>query len=514
MQLNEPTAHEIRTLLNVSIHFANNYAQIAGSAVFGGSINNCTIELQYKIHTSVESIGYYWQHGVGSFKWHIPNLELEPNSVSSDPFQVCLCKNGVLNCSTSESDRQMQVYPGQLLKLPVVATGQRDGITPAVVRAFFDDRLYKNVSIAPFQDTQNVLNTCTELYYQVHSSATNNSGTLVLYADGPCSTDGKVLNIYLEFLDCPPGFALNPSELICECEPRLQKYTTRCNITESTVERSGEFWLGYDNNLQGLILHPHCPFDYCVLANINVTLNATDKQCENNRSGLLCGGCRSGFSLALGSSNCLQCSNVYILLLIPFALAGIALVLLLFIFKLTVAAGTINGLIFYADIVAVNHSIFIPPNETNILTVFIAWLNLDLGIETCFFDGMDAHIKTWLQFVFPLYVWSLVFLIIIGSEYSSKITKLFGSNPVAVLATLFLLSYAKLLRIIIAALYPTYLQYPNEVQIAVWQYDGNVLYIHGKHVALFVVALLTFLVLFLSYTFLLTMGQWLQAKSN
>jgi len=42
------------------------------------------------------------------------------------------------------------------------------------------------------------------------------------------------------------------------------------------------------------------------------------------------------------------------------------------------------------DIIAVNSAIFFPPKETSILTVFIAWLNLDLGIETCFFDGMDA----------------------------------------------------------------------------------------------------------------------------
>jgi len=70
-----------------------------------------------------------------------------------------------------------------------------------------------------------------------------------------------------------------------------------------------------------------------------------------------------GFSLALGSSKCLQRSNIYILLFIPFALAGIAFVLLLLIFKLTVAAGTINGLI-YANVVAVNCLIFFPPNET------------------------------------------------------------------------------------------------------------------------------------------------------
>ena len=510
LESNESTSKAIREFLNISIHFRNNHAQKAGSAVYGGSIDSCAIDLGYTIHIpyNIPSVQGFWE-----FDWHVQNMELEPNSISSDPFQVCLCRNRVLNCSTSESDRQMQVYPGQLLKLSVVATGQRDGIVPAVVRAFFKDT-HQNVSFAPFQDTQNVLNNCTELYYQVYSSATNNSGTLVLYADGPCSTNGKLLNIFLEFLDCPHGFSLNPSVGACECEPRLQKYTTRCNITERTLERSGDFWVGYDNHTRGLILHPHCPFDYCISGHINVSLNDTDKQCDNNRSGLLCGDCKSSFSLALGSSKCLQCSNINIFLFIPFSLAGIALVLLLLIFKLTVAAGTINGLIFYANIVAANHSVFFPHNETNILTVFIAWLNLDLGIETCFFDGMDAYVKTWLQFIFPLYVWSIVGLIIIASEYSSRVTRVFGSNPVAVLATLFLLSYAKLLRTIIAALYFTFLDYPDEVRVAVWKYDGNILYIHGKHVPLFLVALLAFLVLFLPYTILLTVGQCLQAKSN
>ena len=97
----------------------------------------------------------------------------------------------------------------------------------------------------------------------------------------------------------------------------------------------------------------------------------------------------------------------------------------------------------------------------------------------------------------------IVGLIIIISKYSSKITRIFGSKPVAVLATLFLLSYAKLLGTIIAVLYFTFLDYPDEVRVAVWQYNGNILYIHGKHIALFLVALLTFLILF----FILTVRQ-------
>ena len=132
---------------------------------------------------------------------------------------------------------------------------------------------------------------CTELYYQVHSSTVNNSDTLVLYADGPCSTAGKLLNISLHFLPCPPGFSLNSNDSTCGCEPRLQKYTTRCNITERTLIHEGTFWVGYDNYTDKIILHPHCPFDYCKPAkdHIHFPLNNTDLQCENNRSGILCG---------------------------------------------------------------------------------------------------------------------------------------------------------------------------------------------------------------------------------
>ena len=99
--------------------------------------------------------------------------------------------------------------------------------------------------------------------------------------------------------------------------------------------------------------------------------------------------------------------------------------------------------------------------------MFISWVNLDLGIEVCFFYGMDEYSKTWLQFIFPLYVLILVVLIIIASEYSSRIPRLFGSNPVAVLATLFLLSYGKLLHTVITTMFFTSLDYSDEVNVAV-----------------------------------------------
>ena len=96
---------------------------------------------------------------------------------------------------------------------------------------------------------------------------------------------------------------------------------------------------------------------------------------------------------------------------------------------------------------------------------------------------------------------------------SRKFANLLGNNPVSVLATLILLSYTKILRTMIAGLQITYLEYPTYNRM-VWLYDANIDYLSGKHIPLFLVAMLVFFVLFLPYTLFLLFGQWLQAISH
>ncbi len=175
-----------------------------------------------------------------------------------------------------------------------------------------------------------------------------------------------------------------------------------------------------NKTFEGLILHSGCPFDYCVESPVSIKLADPNVQCNHNHSGALCGFCNDNYSIAFGSLHCLPCSNDYLALILPFALAGIVLVTILLLLQLTVAIGTMNGLIFYANVIQVNRSIFFPPGETNILTVFIAWLNLDLGIETCFYDGMNMYVFTWLQFLLPFYIWFLIGLIIAVSHFSDR----------------------------------------------------------------------------------------------
>ena len=194
-------------------------------------------------------------------------------------------------------------------------------------------------------------------------------------------------------------------------------------------------------------------------------------------------------------------------LIVPFAAAGVTLVVFLSALRLTVADGRINSVILYANIVQANKRLFFPTHQTNILTVFVAWLNLDLGFETCFYDGMTAFTQTWLQFIFPVYVWFLISLIILASRYSITISKLIGHNPIAVLATLLLMSYTKILKTIIEVYSSTVLNYPTNKTMPVWLKDSNVPYLHSSHLVLTVVTTFVLIFFFLPYTLLLLLGQ-------
>ena len=479
------------------IHFDTNTADVEGGDLYGGTIDNC------KLPSITICPNFCDFQSSGDVFNTMTTGDLD---ISSEPVKVCNCEQQTPDCSQPSS---IELYPGERFNVFVTVIGQRNATVPTVIQT----QLSENIKIHELQNTQRTLGSqlCSELSFMVFS-AESESGNLTLSIDSPC--DQNALTIQINMQTCPHGFQLSASTNTCICDERLTekllKSTERCDIETGIVRPNGAtFWVGYDTDSDSLILHPQCPFDYCTEVEQIVQVDDSDTQCNYNRTGTLCGGCSGTTSLVLGSSRCMQCSNSYLTLIIPFALAGIALVVFLFIMKLTVAVGTINGLIFYANLVQVNSLIFYRSINTNILTGFISWLNLDVGIETCFYNGMDIYAKTWLQFVFPVYVWLLVGVIILISHFSQKITAILGSNPIAVLATLFLLSYTKILRTIIAAFSFRYLRYPDGYA-SVWAYDGNIEYISGKHTPLFIIALLSLIFLFLPFTLLLFLGQWLQ----
>ena len=354
--------------------------------------------------------------------------------------------------------------------------------------------------------------------------------TINLFADGPCGSAAlstSHITIHFKECTCPVGFEplsnnKSSTRCVCVCDSNLSPYITDCNHATTSVFRLGtNSWITYHTNNSdspGYVIYPYCPFDYCKPTTDNVSINfnlpnGADKQCAYDRTEVLCGSCRDKLSLSLASSRCLPCHShwpaVCVVILLAAILAGIVLVSALLALNMTVSVGLINGFIFYANIVSAGSAVFFPSSESSFPSVFVAWLNLEIGYEVCFIDGLDAYIKTWLQLAFPMYIISLVVMVIVISEYSPKFASLIGRNdPVSTLATLILLSYAKLLSVTITALSFATLFYPDGKHEIVWLPDGNLKYFQGKHVPLVLIALLIVLI-GLPYTILLFLWQWI-----
>ena len=85
--------------------------------------------------------------------------------------------------------------------------------------------------------------------------------------------------------------------------------------------------------------------------------------------------------------------NAWSVLIFIFLVAGIILVIFLYLLNFTITKGANNGIIFNANIVSINNSVFlVNANIFKPLRVFISFVNLDLGIETCFTtNGQLCH---------------------------------------------------------------------------------------------------------------------------
>ena len=467
----------------------NDSAEREGNFMFGGLMDRC----KFKDRDMQSS----WNPGeVISIIYPDSLLTRE---ISSRPYSLCLCPSPCIPQDVME----VKVYKGQTFIVSLLAL-THSGATATTVTAITSS----TARLETYQTSQPLPDYCAPLSYTVYSNQSHEQ--VVLYPDGPCRDTGLArVMIDVTLLPCPDGFT--QSGEICTCEDRLHDYPVNCTIADTpylTKTPGLDFWMGasyVNTTYQGLLLGRSCPAEYCKKGAVNVTIDNPDMQCDLNHTGLLCGACATNHSLMLGSSQCQVCPNTYLALLLPFAAAGAALVVFLTSLRLTVATGTLNSIILYANILQVKRSLFFSQNTRNLLTVFLAWMNLDLGFQTCFYNGLDAYVLTWLQFAFPLYVWLLIGLIIFISRYSITVSKFIGSNPVAVLATLLLMSYTKMLKIITEVYSHDNLDYPDNTTV-MWLKDANVPYLKSRHLFLTVVTSLVLVFLFFPYTLLLLFG--------
>ena len=441
--------------------------------------------------------------------------------ISSVPSHVCICSDDkTFHCN--KFAETFSIFPGGTIEIRLITVGQRNGTSPGIINArlksyeLIDHNLLSNLEegtarLGPGQESQMSQGVCSELRYTIFS--TRKALALELSSENP-TLEEFTASVVIELSDCPLGFGLTANATKCDCISFLLEKGLVCDIETQTIRREPPVWIGGES-VDAIQYYVYCPFDYCRPDTVNITISDQDNQCAYNRTGVTCGMCAPGYSVIFGGNECWKCSNYYLLLIVVYAIAGLLLVFSLYFFDtLTVSAGTINGLIFYANIIQLNGVVFFPPQHNNPSRVFVAWLSLDLGIRTCFYDGMDTYAKTWLQFVFPLYIVAILVCVVIISSYSTSVSKIFTCKSVGVLATLILLFFSKLQRIVVNCLSFSTLQYSNGNSNRHWRFDGNIEYFSGKHIIISIAGILLIVFILVPFNFVLLFGKQFQALSS
>ena len=505
-----------------NVYVYNNTASFAGNNIFGGSIKHC-----YNIQTFEMNHSNTFNKEIYQKIFKVPNNTIEFSSISSLPQRVCLCQNKKPDCKI-KSYIKPNKFPGETFSIEAVLVGQFDGTVPGTVEA---NLISKHSSIKQGEHIQKLSSTnCSQLDYTISTSSYDEVLLLRVQQIGDISEFEDTFNfinvkIRVQFKDCPLGFnQTTDGYSSCDCSWLIRNYVT-CDITTQTINRVPPVWIGNvetENGTKIVAVHEYCPFDYCLNTEVDLVSSngslSQNKQCAFNRTGVLCGSCSKGLSVVLGSSKCRICSNYWILLLIPISLTGVAFLIILILFDITIADGTLSGIIFYCNVIESNITTFFPaqseryiPFLTLFIKKFISIINLNLGVSMCLFDGMDSYAKAWLDFAFPLYLWLItgVFIFIADGRCSWIVRR----NAVKVLATFILLSYTRLLSAVAESLQVSVLQLETRGFELRWLIDGNIKYFEGKHIPLAIFAMMLGLLL-LPFALCLFFIQWLQKASD
>ena len=208
--------------------------------------------------------------------------------------------------------------------------------------------------------------------------------------------------------------------------------------------------------------------------------------CRGNRMGWLCGQCKEGYSIVLGSTDCYQCPNNELAISSGIQ-GGILYIFLLYILRLTIDLGTLGGFIFWLNII---WQYTIPSSQVHInytplqyLIYFLTSIKYQWNIPVCIISDLNELGKTAILYFFPLYFWLIVAVIIILNR-CSRLANLTVGSSVQVLVTLMYISYSDLLSIPLVVLTPAHIHFNStnsSGKLLVWYRNGSVLYAQNPY---------------------------------
>ena len=517
------------------LYFKDNIAYYSGSSVYATLIYKCQQSLLVELNNMSHLYDIIFQ-----FEDHHTNKIYQ--SLSSTPVRIVPCHAGKPQIDKTDLKHTLNNrLPGKEFNISLAALdGGNNTVYTAVQLQFYHNQdnhlklLPSSWKLSAGEDEQILYGTapCTDFTLTIHTK--RNDQTCKDLSKGYClgtayfavPDSAPTFNAKIQLNHCPPGFQLTNNTGVCECSSLVQTMNQKfalnltCDIQKSVVKVPYPgTWIGCYNNSSivkycELGISSSCFPGFCNYSRSASLewLSGSDDACIETRKGALCGSCAGNNSVMFGSNLCYPCSSWWLFTLAFYAIAGLLLIALLFSLKLTISSGTINGLIFFANMWNTGLLEILNYQDGNVWVtinrIFISLVNLGLGFPLCFYDGMTEMTKSWLQLVFPVYLLALVVLIVVLSRYSMRVSGLVYSSAVPVLVTVVHLSFTRLLLSVVDAFSLGQIHTENDEVVQVWLRDGSIPYLDLQHEALMIVSLVLAAVFILPYLALLLGAQW------
>ena len=460
----------------IRIEFSGNYAPV-GSTIYGSTLNTCcwarALRDEFDFNGTIFEALYY----------------IAPDLIQFDSTPTGVEEITTLPNNLVVSHNHSTIIPGQSITISVAAFDQFDQYAPTVVTStvlYTSHNATSLIGISGYYFLRQ--NRITNIPFRIFGPE-NQTVTVGIYSiDSFADTQFTI-----QVSQCSPGFIYNHSSSSCNCIEELIQEGINCNMDTQSLEVPNHLWMGPVNKEDNTVDLVHeCVLDYCHPGSRIVPPSEYKMQCAEgySRTGLLCGTCVQGYSIVFGTNRCLKCSNTYIVLIVVFIMAGILLALAISLLKITVAHGYLNGILFYCNVISLYTTIY-PGDSTSF--IIISFLNINLGVEACFYDGMDALARTGLQLVFPAYLFLLMGLITVLARSKYRCSKCFINskfNANEMFGTLLILCYSSILESCIEILGVVRIQTLAGDTLIRWVVDPTVPYFHGWHGVLGAIAII------------------------
>ena len=306
-------------------------------------------------------------------------------------------------------------------------------------------------------------------------------------------------SLSIDLSSCHAGYLFSSVQRQCICYP----HPDLVHCTEQYAEIKIGYWIGFLKKKHYTYTSSICPSDYCDFKHRTETSlgyyylsRKSDDQCSSNRTGVGCGKCKSGYTLAYDSPDCIntdKCSPgmtiLVIVLTILYWIAIVAVVFGLMYFQFQISSGYAYGIIYYYSIVDILLGNNISEEVFQLVSIFSSFAKLtpQLFGQLCLVKGLSGIDQQFIHYSHALAVSLILLIIVLVTRYSPRFAVFVRRCIICIICLLLLLSYTSLASTSLQLLRPLTFNDVDEVRT---YSSPDIKYFTGRHLVYGIVAIL------------------------